>query len=124
MRTSRLAALRRGCNPGHVKELRSSPTDAENRMWYYLRAGRFHKRKFRRQVPMGPYIVDFLCERARLIVEVDGGQHQEDRRYDAQRTAWLGARGYEVVRFWNNDVMSNIDGVMDVLYDALTRRDR
>ena len=91
-------------------------------MWYYLRARRFEKRKFRRQVPMGPYIVDFLCEAARLIVEVDGGQHDEQWRYDAQRTACLRANGYEVIRFWNNDVMYNLDGVMEKLSDVLAKR--
>ena len=96
-------------------------TKAENRMWYYLRGRRFDNRKFRRQVPIGPYIVDFLCESARLIIEVDGGQHSEQRRYDAIRTQWLRTQGYEVVRFWNNEVAGHLDGVMDAVADALKR---
>jgi very-short-patch-repair endonuclease len=119
---SRLATLRANCDRDHVRELRSSMTEAENRMWYYLRARRFEDRKFRRQVPMGPYIVDFLCEQARLIVEVDGGQHDEQRAYDHVRTTWLNAQGYEVLRFWNNEVMGNMEGVGDVISEALTRK--
>ena len=90
-------------------------------MWYYLRARRFEKAKFRRQVPMGAYIVDFVCERARLIVEIDGGQHDEQRGYDAMRTRWLESRGYKVIRYWNNEVMGDIDGVMESLALALAK---
>jgi very-short-patch-repair endonuclease len=118
---SRLAALSCDSNRSKAKELRASMTEAEQRLWFYLRARRFENRKFRRQVPMGPYIVDFVCEQARLIVEVDGGQHVEQRRYDDQRTQWLRAQGYEVVRFWNDEVMRNIDAVGEALSRALTK---
>jgi len=98
-------------------------TDCEYRLWYYLRARRFNDRKFRRQVPMGPYVVDFLCEEARLIVELDGGQHADRVLHDAIRSDWLAARGYRVVRFWNNDVLENIEGVLHSLSLALTCRE-
>ena len=96
-------------------------TDAEQRLWYHLRAGRFQGWKFRRQVPLGPYVVDFLCEQARLIVEVDGGQHAELIERDLARTEWLIAQGYEVIRFWNNDVLTNTDGVLATLSPALSQ---
>ena len=96
-------------------------TDAEQRLWYYLRAARFEGWKFRRQVPLGPYVVDFLCEQARLIVEVDGGQHAERISRDSTRTDWLRARGYAVIRFWNNDVLANIEGVLATLSPALSQ---
>ena len=98
-------------------------TACEYRLWYYLRAGRFQDRKFRRQVPMGPYVVDFLCEEARLIVELDGGQHADRVQHDAVRGDWLAARGYRVLRFWNNDVLENIEGVLHSLSLALTCRE-
>ena len=96
-------------------------TDAEQKLWYYLRAGRFEGWHFRRQVPLGRYIVDFLCEEARVIVEVDGGQHAELVKQDAERTAWLQAQGYEVMRFWNCDVLQNIAGVWATLSPALSQ---
>ena len=96
-------------------------TDAEQRLWYHLRAGRFQHWKFRRQVPLGRYVVDFLCEEARLIVEVDGGQHAERIERDSARTQWLRAQGYAVIRFWNNDVLANIDGVLATLSPALSQ---
>ena len=76
--------------------------------------------KFRRQVPVGPYVVDFLCVPASLIVEADGGQHSERAEYDEARTKYLEANGYRVVRFWNNDVMGNIEGVMQAIAMTLT----
>lgn len=97
-------------------------TLAEAKLWYYLRANRFEGRKFRRQVPLGQFIADFLCEEARLIVEVDGGQHGDRACYDADRTAWLSERGYRVVRFWNNDVLSDIEGVLEALSLALAKK--
>jgi very-short-patch-repair endonuclease len=119
MSRSRLSILRSGCNAEHVKNLRSRMTDAEWRLWYHLRANRFLGLKFRRQVPMGPYTVDFLCERARLIVEVDGGQHADRIEGDTVRTAWLEAQGYSVIRFWNNDVLGNTNGVLEAIATAL-----
>jgi very-short-patch-repair endonuclease len=96
-------------------------TDAEHRLWYYLRGRRLAGWKFRRQVPLGNYVVDFLCEEARLIVEVDGGQHSEMQAADAERTRWLEARGYRVVRFWNNEVLGNTEGVLETLSPALSQ---
>jgi very-short-patch-repair endonuclease len=96
-------------------------TDAEQRLWYYLRACRFQGWKFRRQVPLGRYVVDFLCEEARVIVEVDGGQHAERIEHDAARTQWLEAQGYAVLRYWNNDVLTNIEGVLTTLSPALSQ---
>ena len=104
-----------------ARRLRASLTEAENRLWYYLRDRRFRSAKFRRQVPIGPYVADFVCIAARLVVEVDGGQHSERAAYDTARTRFLEARGYRVMRFWNNDVMENIDGVMEVIAAALTQ---
>jgi very-short-patch-repair endonuclease len=95
-------------------KLRLTPTDSEIRLWSRLRQlGGF---RFRRRHPLGPYVVDFFCAEARLIVEVDGGQHADDGE---ARTRWLDARGYRVVRLWNNDVLANTDGVLRMMLDAL-----
>ena len=88
-------------------------TEAEHLLWSRLRARQFAGQKFRKQVPIGPYVVDFFCWKAGLIVEVDGGQHDES--VDGLRTRDLTKRGYRVVRFWNNDVLGNIDGVLEAL---------
>ena len=112
---SRLQTLRTPRAAADAKWLRRGMTDCEYRLWYYLRARRFQDRKFRRQVPMGPYIVDFLCEEVRLIVELDGGQHAERVRHDAARSEWLKGQGYRVLRFWNNEVTENIEGVLETL---------
>jgi very-short-patch-repair endonuclease len=93
-------------------------------LWYYLRARRFQGFKFRRQVPLGRYVVDFLCEQERLVVELDGGQHDLERARDAQRTAWLASQGYRVLRYWNNDVMENTQGVLETLLRTLVRSPR
>ena len=88
-------------------------------MWRQLRAHRFRGWKFKRQQPMGSYIVDFACFEYRLVVEIDGGQHADNRRYDEERTRWLEAQGFRVLRFWNNDVLMNGDEVMDSIFVAL-----
>src|SRR3954463_3788359 len=98
-----LASLRTERSAAHAGELRTKMTDAEHRLWRHLRHRGFHGLKFRRQVPLGFYVVDFLCESQRLIVEVDGGQHAERAQRDECRTAWLRAHGYRVERFWNNE---------------------
>ena len=102
-----------------ARNLRTLPTDAEATMWRQLRAHRFAGHKFKRQQPLGEYIVDFVCFEAKLIVEVDGGQHNESAA-DGVRDAWLQSRGYRVFRFWNNDVLGNLDGVLTRLLEALT----
>jgi len=103
-------------NP-RAKSLRQNLTDAERRLWSALRAKRFATYKFRRQEPLGGYVVDFVCFSRKLIVEVDGGQHSAEA--DAGRTAELQRRGFTVIRFWNNEVLGNLPGVLDRLGDAL-----
>jgi len=103
-----------------ARTLRGSTTEAENRLWYFLRDRRFSGAKFRRQVPIGPYVVDFLCVSASLVVEADGGQHAERIAHDEARTNYLASQGYRVIRFWNNDVMNNIEGMMAAIDVALT----
>jgi very-short-patch-repair endonuclease len=95
-------------------------TDAEKRMWYRLRAHRFGDLSFRRQLPIGNYVVDFVCLEARLIVEIDGGQHSENQT-DAARDAWLRSQGFQVLHFWNNDVLSNTDGVLHEVAEAISK---
>ena len=102
----------------HAKEMRRAPTDAERQLWSRLRAKRLNGWKFRRQQPIGPYIADFACLDARLIVEVDGSQHADSAR-DAARDDWLGAQGFRIMRFWNNEVLENEDGVLVTILAAL-----
>jgi len=104
----------------NAKALRSNQTKAEERLWYHLRAHRFMGLKFKRQKPMGRYVVDFVCLERRLIIELDGGQHAEQTTYDQQRDAWLRSQGYAMLRFWNNDVMQQLDGVLEKIRSALS----
>jgi very-short-patch-repair endonuclease len=97
-----------------ARKLRSQMTDAERKLWLALKDRRFQSFKFRRQVPIGPYVADFLTYESRLVVEVDGGQHADSTR-DAERDRWLAENNFRIVRFWNNDVLSNLDGVLTVL---------
>ena len=101
-----------------ARSLRMTMTDAERRLWSALRARRLQGFKFRRQHPVGPYIADFVCLAHRLVIEADGGQHAESA-YDARRTAWLESRGWRVIRFWNNDVLTNPTGVQETVLSAL-----
>jgi very-short-patch-repair endonuclease len=94
----------------HVKRLRTFMTDAEQKLWRALRS-RGCGAKFRRQAPLGPYVVDFVCFESNLIVELDGGQHAENPR-DAKRDRYFTDQGYRVLRFWNNDVLKNMEGVL------------
>ena len=89
-----------------AKHLRQSMTDAEQCLWRHLRAHRFDGQKFRRQVPLGPYVVDFVHFGARLIVEADGGQHAESRK-DQARDSWLRRQGFKVMRVWNHEILQN-----------------
>jgi very-short-patch-repair endonuclease len=118
-RVSHLSSLRTITAAHHAKQLRREMTDAEKKLWHYLRAHRLRGRGFRRQVPLGPYVADFLCESHCLIVEVDGSQHMEHQRHDAERTQWLLRHGYRVVRFWNNDVLENVSGVLERIASLL-----
>jgi very-short-patch-repair endonuclease len=94
-----------------AKELRQAPTDAELRLWYHLRAHRFLSLKFMRQRPIGPYVVDFVCYSHSLIIEVDGSQHSEDA--DRTRDEWLKAKGFRILRFWNNEVLTHTEAVLE-----------
>ncbi|WP_324781185.1 endonuclease domain-containing protein [Thiobacillus sedimenti] len=96
-----------------AKSLRTHQTEAEARLWYHLRAHRFMGLKFKRQKPVGRYIVDFICWERRLIVELDGGQHAGQSSYDRQRDAWLRSQGYTVLRFWNHEVMQEMEAVLE-----------
>ena len=104
-------------NLNNAKSMRSNMTEAESKMWYYLRGKRFFTLKFKRQVLIGNYIADFVCEDKKTIIEIDGGQHNEDANIfqDKQRTFYLENNGYKVLRFWNNDVLNNIDSVLEVI---------
>jgi very-short-patch-repair endonuclease len=103
-------------------ELRKRMTAAERKLWFVLRDRRFAKFKFRRQVPIGRFIADFVCFDRRLVIEVDGGQHA-DSVSDQRRDRWFAANGYRVLRFWNNEVMRNIDGVATLLAETLDVKD-
>jgi very-short-patch-repair endonuclease len=100
--------------------MRTHQTDAEARLWYHLRAPRFMGLKFRRQKPVGRYIVDFVCWERRLIIELDGGQHAEQTSYDRQRDAWLRSEGYTVLRFWNHEVMQEMEGILEQIRCAVS----
>jgi very-short-patch-repair endonuclease len=104
-----------------ARRLRKHQTDAERSFWFAVRDRRFRGYKFRRQVWLGAFIADFVCVERRLVIEIDGGQHALARGYDAQRTAELQQLGYRVVRYWNNDVLSNLDGVLSNLVEKLER---
>ena len=94
-------------------------TDAERKLWHRLRQRQLEGLRFRRQVPCGPYIADFLCIDARLVIEVDGSQHGSDH-YDERRDEWFRSQGYRVLRFWNNDVLQRMDGVLTAILAALS----
>ncbi len=100
-----------------ARELRGNATDAERVLWRRLLSDQLGAR-FRRQHPLGPYVLDFACVAQRMVIEVDGGQHNGSA-HDAARDAWLSSKGWHVLRFWNNDVMNNIDGVLTVIVQAL-----
>ncbi|MGD9768970.1 MAG: endonuclease domain-containing protein [Pseudolabrys sp.] len=102
-----------------AKKLRAEMTDAERTLWYSLRAHRFDGYKFKRQVPIGPYVVDFASLNNGVVVEVDGGQHADSVK-DLNRDAWLEKRGLVVLRFWNNDVLKNTNAVLEMIMHALT----
>ena len=98
-----------------AKTLRRRLTNAERSLWKHLRAKQIEGQKFRRQEPIGRYIVDFVCHEKRIVVEVDGGQHSTDKVRDNKRDKWLEEQGYKVLRFWNNEVLTNIKGVLEVI---------
>jgi len=104
---------------GRAKQLHRNMTDAEAKLWSHLRAHRMGGVHFRNQHAIGSLIVDFCAPRKKLILELDGSQHLEQQEYDNERNAFLESRGYRVLRFWNNDVMNNIDSVLSVMYESL-----
>jgi very-short-patch-repair endonuclease len=101
-----------------ARQLRRDGTDTEHQLWKALRSRRFHGYKFRRQHPIGPFIVDFACMKACLAIELDGGQHAGSAN-DARRTAWLQAQGWRVIRFWNTDLRAHPEHVADTILRAL-----
>jgi len=103
-----------------ARELRKNPTDAEKALWKHLRLRQAGGHKFRRQQIIGQYILDFVCLERRLIIEVDGGQHSEESAYDHERDKWLAERGFHVLRFWNNQVLKEMETVREVIQQALT----
>ena len=106
---------------GRARTMRKEPTEAERKLWYLLRDRRFSGFKFRRQVQIGHYIVDFVCPSKRLIVEADGSQHAENSR-DEQRDAWLAAQGFRIRRFWNSEILTQPEDVQNVLWHDLEGR--
>ena len=105
-----------------ASELRHNQTEAKARLWSYLRAHRMDDVHFRRQYAIGNFIVDFCAPRKKLIIELDESQHLEQKEYDSEPTAFLEARGYRVLRFWNNDVMNDLSGVMKAIDIVLSGR--
>lgn len=106
-----------------ARELRRNSTDAEKRLWGALRS-KLPQHKWRRQMPIGPYFADFACFSEKLIIELDGGQHALAEPYDERRTRFIEAKGFRVLRFWNNDVMSNTDAVLERILKSLSPRER
>ena len=94
-------------------------TEAERLLWTRLRRRQIHGVKFRRQAPIGEYIVDFAAFEPKLVIELDGGQHMEQKEYDQRRTAWLVSQGFHVLRFWNHEVFEDLECVLEVIAQAL-----
>ena len=109
---------------GHAKQLHREMTPAETKLWQHLRAHRMGDVHFRNQHSIGNYIVDFCAPRKKLIIELDGSQHLEQGEYDKERSAFLKLKGYRVLRFWNNDVMKDIDSVLTVIWEALKEQEK
>lgn len=108
----------------HARQLRKDATPFEQSLWRHLRAGRFSGYKFRRQRPMGRYVVDFVCLSEKVVVELDGGQHAEAAEYDARRDAWLRQEGYRVLRVWNNEWTQQPEAVLERLWLMLNETAR
>ncbi len=106
-----------------ARSLRKNQTDAESLLWLHLKGRRLAGKKFRRQHPIGPFVADFVCAEAKLVVEIDGGQHaaQNERQKDARRSEYMEALGYRVLRFWNNEVLNETDAVLEVIRRHLVR---
>jgi very-short-patch-repair endonuclease len=102
-----------------ARSLRTGMTETERLLWQVLRSKQINGHRFRRQHPIGPYIADFACIQQKIIIELDGSQHQDQIAYDQQRSAFLQARGWRVLRFWNNDVLNNLSGVLASIVERL-----
>ena len=107
-----------------AKKLRQNMSEAETRLWHHLRAGRLNGYKFRRQQPMGNYIVDFVCVTPKLIIEADGGQHAEQAKYDQARSLYLNDLGFTVLRFWNDEILRQTDEVLAEILRVLQELER
>ena len=99
----------------NARNLRKRQTRAEELLWRHLRSRQLDNAKFRRQVPIGDYIVDFISFEKKIVIELDGGQHAAAAARDAERDAWLRGRGYSVLRFWDNEVFQNMEGILEVV---------
>jgi very-short-patch-repair endonuclease len=104
-----------------ARELRSKQTGAEQRLWYFIRRNSFGCH-FKRQYPIGPYFADFVCVRLKLVIEIDGGQHASQMEYDTVRDRFIRDQGFDVLRFWNNEVMLRTDAVLAVIWSAVKAR--
>ena len=106
----------------YVRDLRSNPTPAEARLWEALRRNQLYGVHFRRQHPIDGYVVDFCAPRLKLIIEVDGGQHKDQTEYDQMRTADLARKGYQVLRFWNRQVLDDLNGVVRIIKEKIVEK--
>jgi very-short-patch-repair endonuclease len=111
--------MNNGVNIRLARILRKTMTDTEQRLWSRPKRKQINGYRFRRQFPLGTYIADFVCLKARLIIEVDGGQHAEQTDHDTMRDHWLASQGFRVLRFWNNDVLHETDAVVEEIVRAL-----
>jgi len=101
-----------------ARELRKNATDAERLLWKHLKSRQLNGLKFRRQEQIGSYIVDFVCYEQKVVIEADGGQHAEDTASDEKRTLWLIGQGFRVERFWNNEILTNLEGVLEQILSS------
>ena len=113
--------MRNGQKRDRARELRRDMTPAERKLWQVLKARQMDGHRFRRQHPMGPYVADFACLEIGVVIEVDGGQHDESEN-DLHRDRFMEAKGFKVLRFWNNDVLANLEGVCSVIAHCLVER--
>ena len=102
-----------------ARRLRSDMTDVERKLWNAMRGKQLEGCRFRRQHPIGAYVADFACVERMLVIELDGGQHQDQEAYDEDRSRYLNQQGWQIVRFWNNEVLENLDGVLEVIVKEL-----
>jgi very-short-patch-repair endonuclease len=106
-----------------ARVLRGQPTDAERRLWFFLRRRYVRGARFRRQVPIGPFIADFACLARRVVIELDGSQHAKDQAFDERRTQYLERQGFRVLRFWDNDVLLRTQSVLHRIWEELEVRE-